>query len=122
MLRDLLFEYVIPLAPAVLLAIAWMQVIRSKVPDDAPFVQWIPHLIATLSELYYWLSSLAPRQLLGPDYSDVRYHRILANLLAALLISIILCFWKVVARWWLFAASLSLALAWLWVAAVQAAV
>lgn len=85
MLRGILFEYVIPIAPALLLGITWIQVIRSKAPDDAAFAQWIPHLVATSSELYYWLSSLAPRQLLGGDYSDQRHHVISANLLAALL-------------------------------------
>jgi hypothetical protein len=122
MLRDLFFDYVIPIAPVVLLSITWTEVIRSNVPHDAPFVRWMPHLIATSSELYYWLTNIAPRQLLGRDYSDLRHHLILANLFAALGIAIILFFWRVVARWWLFAASLSLALAWLWVAAVQAAV
>lgn len=122
MLRDLIFGYVIPIAPTALLAITWIQVIRSEVPHDAPFVRLLPHLAASSSGLYYWLTNLAPRQLLGPDYSSLRYHLILANLFAALGIAIILFFWRVVARWWLFAASLSLALVWLWVAAVQAAV
>lgn len=122
MLRAILFWYVIPIAPAVLLAATWVQVIRSEVPDHEPFIRWVPHLIVTASELYYWMIYLAPQQVLGPDYSDVRYHRILANLLIALGIAIVLLFWKVIARWWLFAASLFLALTWLWVLGVQAVV
>ena len=84
-------------------------------------MSWTPLIVTAASDAYFWLSVVF-RDLLGPDYSRLRYDLILVNLAAALAAAILLCFRKTVARWSLLAASLFLALTWLLVGAISSVV
>jgi hypothetical protein len=74
--------------------------------------------MASASEACLVLGTFA-REVFGPPYSSLRYNLIHLNLAVVLLVAILVCFWKSIARWWLFAASLSLALQWLFVDAIN---
>ncbi|MGA8011552.1 MAG: hypothetical protein WB949_03910 [Candidatus Acidiferrales bacterium] len=108
-------------APIVLLLVTWVKVVRGSYFDETGKVAWIPLLVATLSEAYLWLS-VPFHEIMGPSYSRLRYDLIFLNLAAVLVVAIIICFWKSIARWWLFAAALSLALQWLFVGAINSVV
>jgi hypothetical protein len=101
-------------APIILLAVTWVKVLRADYFDEAPKIAWIPLIVATASESYLSLS-IPFREIMGLPYSSLRYNLIYLNLAVALIVAITICFWNSIARWWLFAASLSLALQWLFI-------
>jgi len=108
-------------APIILLLMTWVRVIWSRNIDETVKVSWIPLIVATASELYLWLS-VPFHWLMGPDYSRLRYDLIFSNLTLVLIIAVVICFRKSIARWWLFAACLSLALQWIFVGAISSVV
>jgi hypothetical protein len=101
-------------APIVLLAVTWFRILRAEYFDEAPRIAWLPLIVASASEAYLALATFS-RDLMGPAHSSLRYNLIGLNLAIVLLVAAIVCFWKSIARWWLFAASLSLALQWIFV-------
>lgn len=105
-------------APIALLVVTWFRVLRAEYFDEAPRIAWLPLIIASASETYLALATFS-RELLGPAYSSLRYNLIHLNLAVVLLVAILVCFWKSIARWWLFAASLFLALQWLFIDAIN---
>jgi hypothetical protein len=105
-------------APIVLLLVTWVQVVRAAYFDETTKIAWVPLFVATLSEAYLWLS-VPFHEIMGPPYSNLRYDLIYANLLTVLVVSIVVCFSKSTARWWLFAASLSLVVKWLFVRVIN---
>jgi hypothetical protein len=105
-------------APIVLLAVTWFKVLRADYSDEAPKIAWIPLIVATSSEAYLSLS-IPFGEIMGPAYSDLRYNLIYLNLAAALIVAIAICFWDSIARWWLFASSLSLVLQWLFIRVIN---
>jgi hypothetical protein len=107
--------YVAPMVP---LVVTWGKVLRADYFDEAPKIAWIPLVVVSASEAYLALS-IPFREIMGPSYSDLRYGLIYANLAVALVVAIIMCFRRSIARWWLFAASLSLTLQWLFVRAIN---
>ena len=117
-----LLDFAIPVPPIIFLTLAWDRMLRAGKSNPIVGASWVPLIIATLSDAYFWLALTSPELVLGPVYSDARKYIIWANLLTALAVTVLLCFRKNVARWWLLAASVSLLLQWLWVAAVSAAV
>ena len=122
MVRHLLFGYGVFVAPPILLLVAWVRVLRARTADRAVRAPWISLVVATSSDAYYWLSLASPSLFLGPNFSESRNDIVLVNILAALAVAVFLCFRKKVARWWLLAASLCLAVKWLFVAAISSAV
>jgi hypothetical protein len=105
-------------APMILLAVTWVKVLRADYFDEAPKIAWIPLVVATSSEVYLSLS-IPFREIMGPAYSSLRYNLIYLNLAAVLIVAIAIYSWNSVAKWWLFAASLSLALQWLFVRVIN---
>jgi hypothetical protein len=108
-------------APIFLLLVTWIKVVLAKNFDKTVKIAWVPLIAATLSDAYLWLS-VPFHEIMGPFYSRLRYDLIFLNLAAVLIVAIVICFWESIARWWLFAASLSLALQWLFVGAINSVV
>jgi len=105
-------------APIVLLVVTWTKVLRADYFEEAPRIAWPPLVLASATEVYLALCSVS-RGIIGPPYSNLRFNIIHLNLAAALLAAVAACFWKSVAQWWLVAASLTLALQWLFVDAIN---
>lgn len=110
MIRHIVFDYAVFVLPLVLLILSWIWVLRARNSEASTRVPWTPLVIATASDAYFWLSLSFPDLFLGPNFSNVRNDVVSANVLVALVIAVFLCFRARIARWRLFAASLSLAL------------
>jgi len=108
------------LLPAVLLILTFIRLAWGQ-SDKRIVVSWVAFGLITASYAYFWLST-AFHGLLGPSYSDLRYRLILGNAAVALAIAVCLCFQRIAARWWLVSASLSLALYWILIGAVNSVV
>jgi len=105
-------------APVILPVVTRVKVLRADYFDEAPKIAWFPLLVVTSSEVYLSLS-IPFHELMGPDYSGLRYNLIYLNLVVVFIAAVAVYFRNSIARWWLFAASLSLVLQWLFVRVIN---